>query len=958
MNDQFDEGVQVIYPQGSTSYGRVPSKQDPFADLREKGKMLGQSTLAPKMTEEAKPGGMPNPFDFLGSIAGNVGKGAGRIIGGTGDVLQAVNPFSDASDLGQRAQKFGQGLMDIPGGASEAVTGIDLVKNIPEGVAAVPMAFGQGMQKFGGAVANTWDNLGWHLQNLGKTTNALITGDYLTKEDYKESRERAVSGTADAAAIANGLTQALFSPISGAVQALPDEAKKPLVGAVQSLNSMKTAAYESIGVQEGTEDARMFDEGLQLIATALGAAYSSAQASRQALRTEAAKAAASGKALTAAQRAALQPTAIEKGINGLRAGLHNMGAKVGQYADDLIDKLDDAAAKAFGGKKLHTTKVPVDKLDDFMGAPTTLGGKLKEARFVTQNSIDDIIAKGPDATDDLARLLSKKTNLPQQDLQLILGNEKLKKLFVEQNRIAAQNIGIRGADTTAYSVAGREVSKVLDKLDDTVSKAGAKKGEMIKQYGGKQMDTTGLKQQIIDQAKRDGVTFTKDGVKVAKASLAQGNKELVKAYQFADDYLRLASQKAGKISVSQADQLRRKLFEYFSKVSKQGLDDATTSKAVSLIRGGTDDLLAQTLPSGYKAANQTYATGVNAIRDYAKYLGLQKDKLANLSDDVTGLLKEMRSGEISKRLMGAAGTRPSMELQKLFQSAGRMGIKADYDDVKNLARFADVLDDVYGTTQTTGFRGGIERAVEGAVQGKSGIISQAQNAITDNLRRFNLIDDAGVAQQQALTQILQAAPKPAAAGVVGEGAKQAAKQSLGEAFKTGASQAAKTAAQGVKVIGEKVADVTAQPFQMPAAVSAAAPVSATQVPQATEAPTFDYGFGALMDRLDPERMAELNTAYKGFQKDFLERKFQEYTKARRQGQLEGQWTPGDEELFKIMEEGMDQENITEFIQALNDGVLPVEVTDYVNEVLQYAEDQGEAAEIIDAVYKQIKRRGS
>lgn len=117
----------------------------------------------------------------------------------------------------------------------------------------------------------------------------------------------------------------------------------------------------------------------------------------------------------------------------------------------------------------------------------------------------------------------------------------------------------------------------------------------------------------------------------------------------------------------------------------------------------------------YKAAQQKTAETLGALRDFVQLMGYKGDL-----EKITA--KDLKAGEIASRILGNAADRPMSAIQALDDVAMKYGYKGK-GSVLDQVQFADLLEDVFGTTQSRGMRGQVGRGALDAVSEVTGAVN-------------------------------------------------------------------------------------------------------------------------------------------------------------------------------------------------------------------------------------------
>lgn len=173
------------------------------------------------------------------------------------------------------------------------------------------------------------------------------------------------------------------------------------------------------------------------------------------------------------------------------------------------------------------------------------------------------------------------------------------------------------------------------------------------------------------------------------------------------------------LPASKVHQLRQRLFATLDSATKQGgkpgerpFSDAVDQDVQVLRRS-----LANIMGSDYQKAAESYAKNESVLRDVAKMAGTTINDLST---------KDRKLGEVLMRTMGNASDRPLSLIENTLDAAKRNGYKSK-DDILAQLRFADILENAYGSTQTRSLGGQVARGV------KEGAMDVAQDLGTGNL---------------------------------------------------------------------------------------------------------------------------------------------------------------------------------------------------------------------------------
>jgi len=254
----------------------------------------------------------------------------------------------------------------------------------------------------------------------------------------------------------------------------------------------------------------------------------------------------------------------------------------------------------------------------------------------------------------------------------------------------------------AKSIPGQTFLKAVSAVQSGSAKAAAKLKSIAASKGGKVNIAPALKD-YMDSLASKGVTVSKGGVFKSTGKIP--NSEL----KFYKDISKEIQSVLGRrkdnlnLSANQVHQLRQRLFATLDSATRQGgkVGERPFSNDVDadvqVLRRG----LAKLLGPDYQKAAESYAKNESVLRNVAKMAGTTIDQLST---------KDRKLGEVLMRSLGNASDRPLALIQDTLDAAKRNGFKSDEDILAQL-RFADILENAYGSTQTRSLGGQVARGV-------------------------------------------------------------------------------------------------------------------------------------------------------------------------------------------------------------------------------------------------------
>ena len=233
--------------------------------------------------------------------------------------------------------------------------------------------------------------------------------------------------------------------------------------------------------------------------------------------------------------------------------------------------------------------------------------------------------------------------------------------------------------------------------------------KVLEKLGGKKQDATAIYNQIVTD------------IRSAGRQIAEGDKGFYK--EVLND-LKLNKRVRVSLTFQEMHELRQKWFRV-AKTNQTFTKGGATSPQNYAKR--LRALLAQPIDRASKGAyNLAQVKTREALEGLEEFVRLMGHK-GNLDDITT---RDLRAGEVFLRAFGNAADRPMTVLNKLYQNAQKYGYKGADTPQSTLDqfKFADILEDVYGSSQTRALRGQVGRGVSDVADPLSRSISAAREA--------------------------------------------------------------------------------------------------------------------------------------------------------------------------------------------------------------------------------------
>lgn len=763
----------------------------------------------------------------------------------------------------------------------------------------LPRVTGDGVYKTAvgiGKIAGTAPQLAGLL--FSDTIN-MLSGDYLTKEQIAERQDMQMELLEGMGDLLNGPLEAVFP-----VRAVTENVEVPgLEGLGAAVNHIANVTNYLTGTDPNSRKGKAVSNALM---GALGWAsfgFSGTHAAKNAGRSGAAKAAA-GK--TAAAKA-INTSKIAKGMQSIRAQFYALGDDIGRWGDDVLDKIDDAYASYFKTKPLKVTKAPKPPVKELIVEGSKVGGKA-----------------GGQGSKLLKEMVSKASGTQFDDLTRIYQQPQLYDQFRK---------GLLSADDLAD-----DIYRQIQHIDDLQKTTGAawqplrQSGQTVKmgtslkdlfksKFGLVDDPATGLLK--MKQGGASGIRSTSDLAKINKLITTYGDDVLD-----ANRALNLIDDLDG---ISKWDSLVKKSDQLMG--------------GTRVVKSQVSDIVKKALPE-YKSLATKYKELKNAL-DPIK---------AKLIDKQTGFLKPTVSG---RDIVALTNKSYKFALDKLDE------VMPGIADKVQMARVYNNIEKALGSqagqyVRSGGMMGTAGMAMTGNVPGAA--IAGVGTAMSNPAivaRTASWLGKNGI-KLPKIGGGIKSATK-AAAGKVSTGASKAGQAAVKQAFNA-AKTATKVGAEAAKGTAQIIGDVAAAAGQAAPQIGQAArqvaPIAAqAPIQKVRQEPTMPSMYEELIANLeiaDPTLVKRAQNAFQAYQKEFLKDKYKEYMVRRDMMQDKGEWSKNDEIMFTLISQDVSDGTLNSFLDALKQDLLPVPVKDFILEVLQYAESQEEATDMLDTLHRMFK----
>lgn len=296
----------------------------------------------------------------------------------------------------------------------------------------------------------------------------------------------------------------------------------------------------------------------------------------------------------------------------------------------------------------------------------------------------------------------------------------------------------KAGDITARSIseAGNTALEPVKFIQQLRKKAGTEIGELVRNLPDEKLSIADISDSFIDDMTNAGVKMNADGQLNFKNSRLAGAKSATERRQLKDTWKFLKPTKKGIIEKKplQIHIQRQKLFDDLQLAKGQQLFSSNTKRMLNKVRSNLNTPL-DSVSSQYTTLNRQFAESTSVVDDFFRLIGKQWK-------GADSELLALRSGEVGRRIKGNASAVPLKVFNTIDDVARRNGFKSD-KNVLNQFLFNDLLEDIFGTTQTTGIEGsvgrGLGKAEFGASVGQQLARGRALGAVAETIGKVSQV---------------------------------------------------------------------------------------------------------------------------------------------------------------------------------------------------------------------------
>lgn len=285
--------------------------------------------------------------------------------------------------------------------------------------------------------------------------------------------------------------------------------------------------------------------------------------------------------------------------------------------------------------------------------------------------------------------------------------------------IAENNQGKLAPTKLPKEVAGRSALKPVRHLVEQNKEAITRQAKVVAELPDNPTNLAPVKNALDELFELRGIQVKSDGSLRNVGGLPDGD---MKMYKLLRDQLNTNAKGELIRTPSKTHAIRQRLFSEanLAKARLETFSDAAT-RDIEKIRG----LLAEHggFPDEYMELNTQMARTIPVLQQVSRTMG-HKGGLDDL------LTRELKAGEIARRLLGNASSRPLELIRDVVDLAEETGFKMT-DDILKQVGFSELLEETIGITQKSGLAGGIEKGTNAALElgSAKGVLRGASKAV-------------------------------------------------------------------------------------------------------------------------------------------------------------------------------------------------------------------------------------
>jgi hypothetical protein len=376
-------------------------------------------------------------------------------------------------------------------------------------------------------------------------------------------------------------------------------------------------------------------------------------------------------------------------------------------------RIDDIAAnldlKVPGAGEKYRTLIDPNKttFDELISKADDV---IDESRKIPADAIQySVTAEGKKIVDKKASE-ALKAGIADQDIAFMKNaSVEDKKIFEKAMKVAEQASKDKTYSRQPIEQAGKVLIEQADTVEGARQKVGHELGTLRAKLGDTPVavtDTADIFYKDLDDA---GITITKEGLDFSKSKYANVPK--------IQKILESVHQRIGGLgeqsNVKTVDMIRQQLGTEVDLGTLEGNLDKSAKRILQKVYAGLGDNIAY-IDTDYAELSNEYSKLTSAMDYFQRVLG--KDF------EATNINSSLRAGEVGRRILGNASSRPLAIVENIQDLARAYGYNKNVD-ARSQFLFASFLEDLFGTTQTQSLQHQITKGVNNA--------EEAVGAVTD-----------------------------------------------------------------------------------------------------------------------------------------------------------------------------------------------------------------------------------
>jgi DNA-binding transcriptional MerR regulator len=376
-------------------------------------------------------------------------------------------------------------------------------------------------------------------------------------------------------------------------------------------------------------------------------------------------------------------------------------------------RIDDIAAnldlKVPGAGEKYRTLIDPNKttFDELISKADDV---IDESRKIPADAIQySVTAEGKKVVDKKASE-ALKAGIADQDIAFIKNaSAEDKKVFDKAMKVAEQASKDKTYSRQPIEQAGKVLIEQADTVEGARQKVGHELGTLRAKLGDTPVavtDTADIFYKDLDDA---GIKITKDGLDFSNSKYAN----VPKVQKIIESVHKRISALGDESNVKTVDMIRQQLGTEVDLETLEGNLDKSAKRILQKVYGGLGDNIAY-IDTDYAELSNEYSKLTSAMDYFQRVLG--KDF------EATNINSSLRAGEVGRRILGNASSRPLAIVENIQDLARAYGYNKNID-ARSQFLFASFLEDLFGTTQTQSLQHQITKGVNNA--------EEAVGAVTD-----------------------------------------------------------------------------------------------------------------------------------------------------------------------------------------------------------------------------------